>query len=89
MAIGDEVGKQSVDELVAQLPAIETFIDAQLSKIQISINQMVVQAIGQLQQTVADSLKDITAEREELVNDVNDLITRIGGSRLVVPDRIK
>jgi hypothetical protein len=89
MAIGDEVGKQSVDELVAQLPAIETFIDAQLSKIQISINQMVVQAMGQLQQTVADSLKDITAEREELVNDVNDLITRIGGSRLVIPDRIK
>lgn len=37
MAIGDQVGKQSVDELVAQFPGLEQFIDSQLTKLQTTL----------------------------------------------------
>lgn len=46
MAIGDQVGKQSVDELVAQFPGLETFIDAQLGKLQTTLTTSLTTALA-------------------------------------------
>ncbi len=88
MALGDQVGKQAVDELVSQLPQIEAFIDAQLAKIQKTLDDAVTKACGTIQETAGAALKDVTAERTEMVNDINDLITRLGQTKIVVPDRL-
>lgn len=37
MAIGDQAGKAAVDELVAQFPALESFVDSQLGKLQTTL----------------------------------------------------
>lgn len=77
MALGDQVGKQAADEVVSAIPALETFIDAQLAKLQAT-----------LEQVVGDALKDLTAERTEAINQLGDVlhgvIDRLNGATLTV-----
>lgn len=83
MAMGDQVGKQAADEVVAQLPALETFVDAQLAKLQTTLTTV-----------VGATLADITAERTEAINQLADVLhgvlDRLNGAALVLgaaPDR--
>jgi hypothetical protein len=46
MAIGDQAGKVAVDELVAQFPGLEQFIDAQLSKLQATLTNSLHDALS-------------------------------------------
>lgn len=74
MAIGDQVGKQAVDEVVAQLPQIETFVDEQLTKLRDTVKQVVADAKAEIEMVVGDSLKTLTAERTEAVNQIGDTV---------------
>ena len=77
MAIGDQVGKQAADEVVAQLPALETFVDAQLAKLQNTLTTV-----------VGATLADITAERTETINQLADVLhgvlDRVNGTAVVL-----
>jgi len=77
MSLGDQVGKQAADELVAQFPGLETFVDAQLGKLQ-----------NTLEQVVGDTLKDLTAERTEAINQLGEalhgVIDRLNGATLTL-----
>lgn len=95
MAIGDQVGKQAADEVVAALPQLEKFVDAQLAKLQ-----------DTLATVVGGTLADITAERTETINQLGDVLhgvlDRLNGTAvvlghgaspygftLIVPERVK
>jgi hypothetical protein len=89
MAIGDQVGKQAADEVVAQLPALEVFVDAQLTKIQNTVKQIVSDAKAELETVVGGSLAAITAERTEAVKQITDeahsILDRINLPQLINP----
>lgn len=74
MAIGDQVGKQAIDEVVAQLPQIEAFVDAQLTKIRDTVQQVVADAKAEIEMVVGQSLQTITVERTQAVNQVADTV---------------
>ena len=46
MALGDQVGKAAVDELTAQFPGLESFIDSQLGKLQTTLTTSLQSALG-------------------------------------------
>jgi hypothetical protein len=77
MALGDQVGKQAADELVAQFPGIEAFVDAQLAKLQTT-----------LEQVVGDTLADLTAERTQAISQLGDVLhgvlDRLNGATLTL-----
>ena len=77
MALGDQVGKQAADEVVSAIPALETFVDAQLAKLQATLTTV-----------VGDTLADITAERTEAINQLGDVLhgvlDRINGATLTL-----
>ncbi len=87
MALLDQAGKAAADEVIAQLPAIEAFFDAQLAKIQATIKDTVAEALTTIQATVGASLADVTAERTEAVNDIHGIIDRLSGMSLQIPAR--
>ena len=77
MALGDQVGKQAADEVVAALPQLEKFVDAQLAKLQ-----------DTLATVVGGTLADITAERTETINQLGDVLhgvlDRLNGTAVVL-----
>ena len=77
MAIGDQVGKQAADEVVAALPQLEKFVDAQLAKLQATLTAV-----------VGGTLADITAERTETINQLADVLhgvlDRVNGTAVVL-----
>lgn len=75
--------KASTDVLVGQFPQIEAFIDAQLAKVTKTFNdgiaalqQAVKDSLQTVEETAGGTLKDITAERIEAVNDLHSVIDR-------------
>ena len=95
MAIGDQVGKQAADEVVAALPQLEKFVDAQLAKLQDTLTTV-----------VGGTLADITAERTETINQLAEVLHGVldrangtavvlghgaspYGFTLIVPERVK
>ena len=75
--------KASTDELVAQLPAIEAFLDDQRAKFAKTFSDgaalmqaTIKEALATGQQTVGESLAAVTAERTEIVNDLHGIIDR-------------
>ena len=77
MAIGDQVGKQAADEVVAALPQLEKFVDAQLAKLQDTLTAV-----------VGGTLADITAERTETINQLAEVLhgvlDRVNGTAVVL-----
>ena len=77
MAIGDQVGKQAADEVVAALPQLEKFVDAQLAKLQDTLTTV-----------VGGTLADITAERTETINQLAEVLhgvlDRVNGTAVVL-----
>jgi hypothetical protein len=91
MAIGDQVGKQAVDELVGQLPQIETFIDGQLTKIRETVQQIVADAKTEIETVVGGALAAVTAERTQAItqfsDEVNGILDRLSGLSVQIPER--
>ena len=81
MAIGDQVGKQAADEVVAALPQlekfVEKFVDAQLAKLRDALTTV-----------VGGTLADITAERTGTINQLAEVLhgvlDRVNGTAVVL-----
>ena len=77
MALGDQVGKQAADEVVAALPQLEKFVDAQLAKLRDALTTV-----------VGGTLADITAERSETIYQLavvlHGVLDRVNGTAVVL-----
>lgn len=77
MALGDQAGKAAVDELVGQFPQLEAFFDAQLTKLQETVRQIVADAKTEIETVVGQSLAALTVERTQAVNQVADAVHEV------------
>lgn len=87
MAFADQAGKQAVDELVAQLPQLETFIAKQLTNIQNTLELTASNTLSEFTKTIGEALAAVTAERQELVNDIHGILDRLQLAVQILPRR--
>lgn len=57
MAIGDQVGKAAADELTAQFPGLEAFVDSQLGKLQSTLTASLQSALGAFADGMSQALQ--------------------------------
>lgn len=92
MALGDQVGKQSVDAALSHLPEIEAFIDDQLAKIRATVAESVKDGCDTIRQTTGEALAAVTAERTEAINQAeaaaHGILDRVGAMKLQIPPRV-
>lgn len=74
MPIGDQIGKQTADELIAQLPELKAFIAEQLAQLQATVKQITADTKDELNVLVGGSLADITTERTQAIRQAEDAI---------------
>lgn len=79
MALGDQVGKVAVDEVVGQLPAAEAFVQKQLTSLQATAQAIVATACSELDTVLGATLADLTAERTEAISSLHAILDRLGG----------